>query len=186
MGVGMALFEETSYDQRNGKALNSNLADYVMTTHADSPQLDVVFLDYPDLHLNAMGARGVGEIGLAGIAAAITAPSTTPPACVCASCRCESRTCSTRRSHEYRPFGVGHARGAPMNSAHELTALIGALRGLGAGRTRPRRHGDAHPHPRLDLPPPGHAHAGASRRQRGVRAVRWLPAARHRRCAHRR
>ncbi len=72
MGVGMALFEETSYDHRNGKALNSNLADYVMATHADSPQLQVVFLDYPDLHLNAMGARGIGEIGLAGIAAAIT------------------------------------------------------------------------------------------------------------------
>ncbi|MEP7185137.1 MAG: xanthine dehydrogenase family protein molybdopterin-binding subunit [Rhodanobacter sp.] len=72
MGVGMALFEETSYDHRNGKALNSNLADYVMATHADSPQLEVVFLDYPDLHLNAMGARGIGEIGLAGIAAAIT------------------------------------------------------------------------------------------------------------------
>jgi xanthine dehydrogenase YagR molybdenum-binding subunit len=72
MGVGMALFEETSYDHRNGKALNSNLADYVMTTHADSPQLEVVFLDYPDLNLNAMGARGIGEIGLAGIAAAIT------------------------------------------------------------------------------------------------------------------
>jgi xanthine dehydrogenase YagR molybdenum-binding subunit len=26
----------------------------------------------PDLHLNELGARGIGEIGLAGIAAAIT------------------------------------------------------------------------------------------------------------------
>jgi xanthine dehydrogenase YagR molybdenum-binding subunit len=43
-----------------------------MATHADSPELDVIFLDYPDLHLNEMGARGIGEIGLAGIAAAIT------------------------------------------------------------------------------------------------------------------
>lgn len=73
MGVGMALFEQTSYSPRNGKALNSNLADYLMTTHADAPQMEVVFLDYPDLHLNALGARGIGEIGLAGIAPAITA-----------------------------------------------------------------------------------------------------------------
>jgi len=72
MGVGMALFEETHYDKRNGMAVNSNLADYIMTTHADSPDMDVVFLDYPDLKLNEMGARGIGEIGLAGIAAAIT------------------------------------------------------------------------------------------------------------------
>lgn len=73
MGVGMALFEETHYDARNGMAVNSNLADYIMATHADAPQLEVVFLDYPDTKLNELGARGIGEIGLAGIAAAITA-----------------------------------------------------------------------------------------------------------------
>ena len=72
MGVGMALFEATHYDKRSGKALNSNLADYLMTTHADAPAMDVVFLDYPDTKLNALGARGIGEIGLAGVAAAIT------------------------------------------------------------------------------------------------------------------
>ncbi len=72
MGVGMALFEETRYEQLHGKAINSNLADYVMTTHADSPEMDVLFLDYPDTKLNALGARGIGEIGLAGFAAAVT------------------------------------------------------------------------------------------------------------------
>ena len=71
MGVGMAMFEQTHYDRRTGKALNSNLADYVMATHADAPAMDVIFLDHPDTHLNAMGARGIGEIGLAGVAAAI-------------------------------------------------------------------------------------------------------------------
>jgi xanthine dehydrogenase YagR molybdenum-binding subunit len=73
MGVGMALFEETHYDSRNGAPINSNLADYVMVTHADSPDIDVEFLDYPDKALNELGARGIGEIGLAGVAAAITA-----------------------------------------------------------------------------------------------------------------
>jgi xanthine dehydrogenase YagR molybdenum-binding subunit len=73
MGVGMALFEQTHYDRRNGAPINSNLADYVMTTHADAPTIDVEFLDFPDLALNEIGARGIGEIGLAGFAAAVTA-----------------------------------------------------------------------------------------------------------------
>jgi xanthine dehydrogenase YagR molybdenum-binding subunit len=72
MGVGMAMLEDTEYDQRTGAPINSNLADYIMAVSADCPQIDVTFLDYPDYHLNALGARGVGEIGLAGIAAAIT------------------------------------------------------------------------------------------------------------------
>lgn len=72
MGIGMAMFEESRYDARNGKVVNSNLADYIMTSHADMPtQMGVEFLDYPDTKFNAMGARGIGEIGLAGVAAAI-------------------------------------------------------------------------------------------------------------------
>jgi xanthine dehydrogenase YagR molybdenum-binding subunit len=72
MGVGMALLEHTTYDPRTGLPVNSNLADYLVATHADTPQIDVTFLDYPDPALNEFGARGIGEIGLAGIAAAIT------------------------------------------------------------------------------------------------------------------
>ena len=73
MGVGMALFEETSYDPRNGAPINANLADYIVSTHPDCPQIDVTFLDYPDMVVNELGARGIGEIGLAGVAPAITA-----------------------------------------------------------------------------------------------------------------
>src|SRR5918996_474911 len=73
MGVGMALLEHTTYDPQNGAPINSNLADYVMAVNADVPKLDVHFLDFPDTHINELGARGIGEIGLAGIAAAITA-----------------------------------------------------------------------------------------------------------------
>ena len=72
MGIGMALFEELVHDPRSGAPINSNLADYILTTHADAPPHEVVFLQHPDLHLNELGARGIGEIGLAGIAAAIT------------------------------------------------------------------------------------------------------------------
>ncbi|MGC2618856.1 MAG: xanthine dehydrogenase family protein molybdopterin-binding subunit [Acidobacteriaceae bacterium] len=71
MGIGMALFEHAVYDPRTGAPINSNLADYIVSTNADVPDLDVTFLDYPDLTLNAYGARGTGEIGLAGSAPAI-------------------------------------------------------------------------------------------------------------------
>jgi len=72
MGIGMALFEETTYDPQNGAPINSNLADYIMTVNLDAPPIDVHFLDYPDKEINELGARGIGEIGLAGVAAAIT------------------------------------------------------------------------------------------------------------------
>jgi xanthine dehydrogenase YagR molybdenum-binding subunit len=73
MGVGMGMLEETIYDHRNGLPINSNFADYMVATHADSPEIDVHFLDFPDPILGEYGARGIGEIGLAGVAPAMTA-----------------------------------------------------------------------------------------------------------------
>lgn len=72
MGMGMALFEHTSYDPQNGAPINSSLADYVMAVNADVPPIEVHFIEHPDKEINELGARGIGEIGLAGIAAAIT------------------------------------------------------------------------------------------------------------------
>src|SRR3989441_1492701 len=69
MGIGMSLFEETSYDPRTGAPINSNLADYIVASNADVPSLEVHFVEYPDTELNELGARGIGEIGLAGMAA---------------------------------------------------------------------------------------------------------------------
>jgi xanthine dehydrogenase YagR molybdenum-binding subunit len=71
MGVGMALLEETIYDQRTAQPINGSFADYLVPTCADLPEQEVVFLDYRDPIVNEFGARGVGEIGLAGIAPAI-------------------------------------------------------------------------------------------------------------------
>jgi xanthine dehydrogenase YagR molybdenum-binding subunit len=73
MGVGMTLMEQTIYDPRNGHPVTDNFADYLVPTHADSPAIDVHFLDIPDPMMGQYGARGIGEIGLAGIAPAITA-----------------------------------------------------------------------------------------------------------------
>lgn len=56
MGIGMALFEHPIYDDQNHEVpINSNLADYVVTTNADAPE--IAFLDYPDTHINDYGAR---------------------------------------------------------------------------------------------------------------------------------
>jgi xanthine dehydrogenase YagR molybdenum-binding subunit len=73
MGVGMGLLEETVYDQRTGQPINGSMADYLMATCADAPEIDVTFLDYPDPVMGGYGARGIAEIGLAGVAPAITA-----------------------------------------------------------------------------------------------------------------
>ena len=73
MGIGMGMLEETIYDERTGQPINGSMADYLVATCADSPDIDVTFLDYPDPIMGEYGARGVGEIGLAGIAPAITA-----------------------------------------------------------------------------------------------------------------
>jgi xanthine dehydrogenase YagR molybdenum-binding subunit len=73
MGVGMGMLEETIYDHRSGQPINGSMADYLMATCADAPDIDVTFLDYPDPIMGGYGARGIAEIGLAGVAPAITA-----------------------------------------------------------------------------------------------------------------
>jgi xanthine dehydrogenase YagR molybdenum-binding subunit len=71
MGVGMALMEETAYDDATGLPATRNLADYHVPTNADIPEIDVTFVGEPDYAFNPIGARGLGEIGITGIAAAI-------------------------------------------------------------------------------------------------------------------
>lgn len=71
MGLGMALMEETNFDERNGRIMNASLAEYHVPVHLDVPQIEVMWTDIPDLHA-PMGAHGVGEIGITGIAAAVT------------------------------------------------------------------------------------------------------------------
>jgi len=51
--------------------VTDNLADYVMPVNADTPAMDVAFVEHPDLRIGEFGARGVGELGMAGVPAAI-------------------------------------------------------------------------------------------------------------------
>jgi xanthine dehydrogenase YagR molybdenum-binding subunit len=73
MGVGMGMLEQTIYTPQTGQPINNNFADYLVPTHADSPRIEVHFLDHPDTVMGEYGARGIGEIGLAGVAPAMTA-----------------------------------------------------------------------------------------------------------------
>jgi xanthine dehydrogenase YagR molybdenum-binding subunit len=40
--------------------------------HADSPDVQVAFVNKPDPHVNALGTKGIGEIAIIGVAPAIT------------------------------------------------------------------------------------------------------------------
>jgi xanthine dehydrogenase YagR molybdenum-binding subunit len=70
MGLGLALMEETHFDERNGRIMNPSLVDYHVPVHMDIPDIDVVWIEVPDPHA-PMGARGIGEIGITGVGAAV-------------------------------------------------------------------------------------------------------------------
>jgi xanthine dehydrogenase YagR molybdenum-binding subunit len=70
MGLGLALMEETQFDERTGRVMNPSLAEYHVPVHLDVPEIDVIWTDEADPH-TPMGARGVGEIGITGVGAAV-------------------------------------------------------------------------------------------------------------------
>jgi xanthine dehydrogenase YagR molybdenum-binding subunit len=70
MGLGLALMEETQFDERSGRIMNPSLAEYHVPVHMDVPDIEVMWTDIPDPHA-PMGARGVGEIGITGVGAAV-------------------------------------------------------------------------------------------------------------------
>ena len=70
-GIGMALHEETLIDHRYGRFINHNFAEYHVPVHADIHDLDVIFVEEREDHLNPLGIKGLGEIGIVGTAAAI-------------------------------------------------------------------------------------------------------------------
>ncbi len=67
-GIGMALMEELSY--RDGVPQNVDFTTYIVPTAADSPELDVEFIEIYE-ESGPYGAKGVGEVGIVPVAAAI-------------------------------------------------------------------------------------------------------------------
>jgi xanthine dehydrogenase YagR molybdenum-binding subunit len=70
MGIGLALMEDTEFDERTGRIMNPSLAEYHVPVHMDVPHIEVIWTDIPDPYAPA-GARGIGEIGITGVGAAV-------------------------------------------------------------------------------------------------------------------
>ncbi|HUE27742.1 MAG TPA: xanthine dehydrogenase family protein molybdopterin-binding subunit, partial [Solirubrobacteraceae bacterium] len=70
MGIGLALMEDTNFDERTARIMNPSLAEYHVPVHMDVPRIEVMWTDIPDPYAPA-GARGIGEIGITGVGAAI-------------------------------------------------------------------------------------------------------------------
>ncbi len=70
-GVSFALHEHAVMDKRSGRPMNPNLGEYHVPVNADIPSIEAIIVDERDVHVNALGIKGVGEIGVTGTAGAI-------------------------------------------------------------------------------------------------------------------
>jgi xanthine dehydrogenase YagR molybdenum-binding subunit len=70
-GIGMALMEDQPVDTRYGSLVGNDLAGYHFAVNADSPIVEVAFINKPDVNINPTGSKGLGEVGIIGSAAAI-------------------------------------------------------------------------------------------------------------------
>ena len=71
-GIGMALHEHSVYDEKLGRIMTRDLADYHVPVAADVGLIEPLFLPLErDEHVDPAGVKGIGEIGITGAAAAI-------------------------------------------------------------------------------------------------------------------
>ena len=70
-GIGYSLLENTVLDDRDGRVLNANMADYLVPVNADVPELDALFVNSDDSIINPIGVKGLGEVVIVGVPAAI-------------------------------------------------------------------------------------------------------------------
>lgn len=70
-GIGQAVSEESVIDDRYGRWMIKDLADYHVPVYADVPDIDVIFIDKSDDIITPIGAKGLGEIPIVGFAAAV-------------------------------------------------------------------------------------------------------------------
>ncbi|APH71256.1 xanthine dehydrogenase family protein molybdopterin-binding subunit [Aquibium oceanicum] len=70
-GISFALLEEAITDERTGRIMNADLAEYHVPVNADVPRLDAILVPEEDAFVNPLGIKGVGEIGVTGTVGAI-------------------------------------------------------------------------------------------------------------------
>jgi xanthine dehydrogenase YagR molybdenum-binding subunit len=70
-GIGIALLEGTITDRKSGRIVNADLVNYLAPVNADIADLDCIFVEENDPHVNPLGVKGMGELALVGVAPAI-------------------------------------------------------------------------------------------------------------------
>jgi carbon-monoxide dehydrogenase large subunit/6-hydroxypseudooxynicotine dehydrogenase subunit gamma len=69
-GLGGALLEEFTYNER-GDPLATTLADYLMPSVRETPEVEIILREDYASPLNPLGIKGAGECGITGVGAAI-------------------------------------------------------------------------------------------------------------------
>ena len=69
-GIGMALWENTVWDPRDGRIPNASLSEYHVPIGPGLPPIEAHYLNIPDPHMPT-GAHGAGEIAVTGASAAV-------------------------------------------------------------------------------------------------------------------
>jgi len=70
-GIGMALHEHSVYDEKLGRIISRDLADYHVASNADVQSIEPILVEEEDTVVDPAGVKGMGEIGTCGAAAAI-------------------------------------------------------------------------------------------------------------------
>jgi xanthine dehydrogenase YagR molybdenum-binding subunit len=71
-GLGMALLEHADWDERFGRVMNANFAEYLVPVHADVVELEALFVPGDDRRFNPLGVKGLAEVAMCAVAPAIS------------------------------------------------------------------------------------------------------------------
>ena len=96
-GLGGAFLEHFVYDA-DGQLLTGSLADYLLPTASDFPNIRAVALEDKPSPNNPLGAKGAGEGGIipvGGVIANAVAAALASLGVSRASCRCRRRGCGS-------------------------------------------------------------------------------------------
>jgi xanthine dehydrogenase YagR molybdenum-binding subunit len=70
-GISSALHEGMEIDERTGKYVNDNLAEYLVPVNADIGSVEIILVPEVDTKVNPLGIKGLGELGNVGTDAAV-------------------------------------------------------------------------------------------------------------------
>ena len=90
MGLGMALTEETLFDERSGRIMSASLADYHVPVHLDVPEIEVLWTCISPIRARRWARGGSARSALPASLPRSPTPYSTPPASASATCRSRS------------------------------------------------------------------------------------------------